>query len=81
MVTIVGIQINDRQAEAGKVQGVLTGFGCSIKTRIGLHEASKDFCSPSGLIILEMLDQPEEIARFEKALSEIKGIVVKKMQF
>jgi len=53
-VTVLGIRIEDRVKEAGEVQKVLTKFGCSIKTRLGLHEVSNDFCSSSGLILLEL---------------------------
>lgn len=80
-LTILGIQINERNAEAGKVQGVLTKYGCSIKTRLGLHETSSDHCSPSGLILLEMINDATEISKFEKDLSAIGGIIVKKMEF
>ena len=41
-ICIIGIKINDRIKEAGKVQQVLTDYGCSIKTRLGLHEVTDD---------------------------------------
>jgi hypothetical protein len=31
---------------------VLTGWGCMIKTRLGIHEGTMEDCSERGLIIL-----------------------------
>jgi len=35
---ILGILIPDRVKDAVKIQEALTKYGCSIKTRLGLHE-------------------------------------------
>ncbi|NLF43297.1 MAG: hypothetical protein GX587_11425 [Bacteroidales bacterium] len=78
---ILGIFIHDRNKEAGKVQGVLTKYGCSIKTRLGLHEVSDDFCASSGLILLELVGDKNECTRLENDLLGIDGIQVKKMYF
>ncbi len=78
---ILGIQIIDRVKEAGKVQDVLTKFGCSIKTRLGLHEVSNDICSTSGLLILELCGDQSEQDKLENVLNDIDGIIIKKMVF
>ncbi len=78
-VRILGIRINDRVKEAGNVQRVLTQFGCSIKTRLGLHEVTDSHCSTSGLIILELTGSKDEQDKFFKELQIIKGITLKSM--
>lgn len=78
MFTIMAIKIEPRNSAAPKVQEILTKFGCIIQTRLGLHEASKDICSNSGLIILNLIhDEKEEISKLSKELSEIDGVVTK----
>ena len=51
---VILIKIDHRSTEAGKVQQILTEYGCSIKVRLGLHEVSKEFCANDGLIVLEV---------------------------
>jgi hypothetical protein len=60
---------------------VLTKFGCTIKTRLGLHEVKDDFCARSGLIILELTGSREEFFKLENELLKIDGLEVKKMVF
>lgn len=80
-IAILGISVYDRKKEVGEVQKVLTKFGCSIKTRLGLHEVSDDFCSKSGLIILELFGEVKDQEKLEKKLNAIEGVEVKKMVF
>ena len=82
MRTILGIQVGDRVHEAVKVQELLTKYGCVIKTRLGLHEASSNNCSSNGLIILEFLPESEkEIGLIEAELSALETVTVRKMEF
>ena len=53
-IWILGIYISDRMKESKQVQSILTKFGCSIKTRLGLHEVTDDYCATSGILILEL---------------------------
>ena len=78
---ILGVLITDRKKEAGEVQKVLTKFGCSIKTRLGLHEASDETCSNEGLILLELTGEYKEMDNLEKELESIEGTQTKKMTF
>jgi ribose 5-phosphate isomerase len=81
MRTIMGIEIQNREELAVKVQGLLTKHGCVIKTRLGLHETG-NFCSPSGLIILEFApDDSGEYATLENELNELEGVVARRMEF
>ena len=57
---IMGIHISDRMNKAGEVQALFTKYGCNIKTRIGLHDASDNVCAPNGVVVLEMVG--EELA-------------------
>ncbi len=81
---IMGIQIDTRSSDALEVQKLLGENGCIIKTRLGLHDASKEnqVCSPQGLVILEFVNGADkEIAELESALNEIKNVSVQKMEF
>lgn len=79
---IMGIQLQQRVETATAVQNLLTKYGCSIQTRLGVHQASDDACSQRGLIILEFIDQADkEIAALETELNAIGSVIVKKMEF
>ena len=76
--TILGVHVAQRTKHAAKVQKILTEYGCSIRTRIGLHDAFEGVCSPNGLILLEMVSQTAELTA---ALAKLPGVTVKKMVF
>ncbi len=80
-IWILGIHITDRVKEVSDIQSVLTKFGCTIKTRLGLHEVKEDFCARSGLILLELTGSREEFIKLENELLKIGGLDVKKMVF
>lgn len=79
--TILGIKITKRVEKSTQVQDLLTKFGCSIRTRLGLHEASEDYCSEEGLIILELVGDEGEMLKLEEELKRIPGVEVRKMVF
>ena len=76
--TILGVHVAQRTRHTAKVQKILSDYGCSIRTRLGLHEAGAGFCSPNGLILLEVVGQAAELAA---ALAQVPGVSVKKMVF
>lgn len=78
---VVGVHITDRVSHVPSVQGVLTEYGCNIKTRIGLHEVSDGFCSPNGLLLVEMVGATETVNNFVSALKAIEGVDVQQMVF
>jgi len=78
---IIGIRVSDRMKDIAALQSVLTKFGCTIKTRLGLHEVKDDYCSPGGLILLELTGQTEEFFKLENELLKIDGLEVRKMVF
>ncbi|HOO20959.1 MAG TPA: hypothetical protein PL011_06195 [Kiritimatiellia bacterium] len=76
--TILGVHVAQRTKHTARVQRILTDFGCSIRTRVGLHDAGDGFCSPNGLILLEMVDRAGDLSA---ALAKVPGVTVKKMSF
>ncbi len=78
---LVGVHITERAKHAGEVQGILTKYGCSIRTRLGLHEADKGACSPNGLIVLEMTDDEAAASAMMDELKALEGIEVQQMVF
>jgi len=78
---VLGIHIQNRVKDAPEIQKLLTCYGCNIKTRIGLHEVSEDFCSGVGLIILEMVGDPANCTKLADSLNAFDGVEVQKMIF
>lgn len=77
----MGIEIQNRETLAVKVQELLTVHGCVIKTRLGLHETG-NFCSPTGLIILEFAKgDKDEYEKLENELNNLEGIIARRMEF
>ncbi|NFH80529.1 hypothetical protein FDA09_09280 [Clostridium botulinum] len=76
---IMAVTIDPISAHAPEVQTILTKHGCIIKTRVGLHEVSKNSCSEQGLIILHIHSSLEEIKVLENDLLKIDGVKVKHM--
>ena len=72
---VILIYQKSRENTAVKVQEVLTGFGCFIKTRLGIHDSESN-CSPRGLIILEMAGDKDQAANCKAKLEEINDVTV-----
>ncbi|MBN2528441.1 MAG: hypothetical protein JXR76_18780 [Deltaproteobacteria bacterium] len=78
---IVAIHITDRIRHAGELQQILSQYGCYIKTRLGLHEASDSYCSTNGIIILEMLGNESKADSMVAEIENIVGVEVQKIVF
>lgn len=78
---IVGVHITDRMQNVPQLQSLLSEYGCHIKTRIGLHDVSDNFCSPNGLILIELVGADVKKEEFIATLNTIKGIDVQVMLF
>lgn len=79
---IIGIEVGHRAQSVQKVQELLTEYGCNINTRLGLHSASEEFCSPKGLILLELIDNSEDAAaELTEKLEALEDVLVKQMEF
>lgn len=77
--TILGVLLKKRVETAKSFQEILSKYGCSIKTRIGIHAASENVCSPDGVILLDVIG--DEIDVLEKDLKALDGAEVQKMVF
>lgn len=78
---VLGVHVSDRTKHAHQVQELLTEYGCSIKTRIGLHNVSDNFCSPNGLLLLELAGDEKPIFELLAKLEAVEGVDVQKMIF
>ena len=76
---IMAIRTEKRRANAQALQEALTSSGCAIKMRLGLHEAGT-VCSEEGLILLQLVNQPEELAALKAALDKIEGLHYQTME-
>jgi len=71
---VLAILLAKRKETAVNVQKILTGWGCMIKTRLGIHDGVLDNCSDAGLIILELVGDPEKMREFQRKLELIQGV-------
>jgi len=74
MKTILLILIGNRKNSAVQVQKVLTGWGCMIKTRLGIHDGVMDDCSDEGLLILELYGEREKMEELARKVALVKGV-------
>ena len=74
MKTILIILIGQRKQAAVQVQKVLTGWGCMIKTRLGIHDGVMENWSDQGLIILELAGDRKQMTELARKVSLIKGV-------
>ncbi len=78
---ILGVHITDRVRNAPLVQQLFTEYGCNIRTRLGLHEVDQNYCSPHGLVILELFGEEKLRNELRDKLSAITGVQVREMIF
>ncbi|MFO7998187.1 MAG: hypothetical protein R6U86_04315 [Bacteroidales bacterium] len=80
-IRVLGVLVKEPGKAAIEVQRILTKYGCSIRTRLGLNELEKESCAGCGLILLELMGNPDESIRLENELLEVEDVVVRKMVF
>jgi hypothetical protein len=80
-IRILGVYVETRGQAAQKVQQILTKYGCSVRTRLGLHTPATNKCKNCGLILLELTGNPDECLRLENELWAQEGVKVQKMVF
>lgn len=71
---ILVTRLDERTSNAKEMQKILSESGCSIKARLGLHETSEDYCSTSGIIILQLFTDLAGAKELEKQLASLPGI-------
>ncbi len=74
MKTILLILIGKRKQAAVQVQKVLTGWGCIIRTRIGIHDGVLENCTDKGLLILELVGDRKKMDELARKVSLIKDV-------
>jgi hypothetical protein len=77
---MLAVHVTDRLKKALLVQQTLSQFGDVIRTRLGLHEVGKDYSSPGGIMILDIVSELKA-RQLQKALDKIKGIETKLVVF
>jgi len=78
---ILGVQVTNRLKNVADVQKVLSEYGCNIKTRLGLHDVNENYCSTTGLLLMETYGDEKSILEMETKLRAIDGLVIQKMTF
>jgi hypothetical protein len=78
--TVMVILVGKRKETAVNVQKILTGWGCMIKTRLGIHDGVLDQCSETGLIILELVGEQDKKDELLRKLSLLDGVNAKIVQ-
>jgi len=78
---ILGVQVTNRLQNVSEVQKVLSEYGCNIKTRLGLHDVNENYCSTTGLLLMETYGDEKSILEMETKLRAIDGLVIQKMTF
>ena len=79
MKTILLVRISKRKDAAVNTQKVLTGWGCIIKTRLGIHDGVLENCSDEGMLILELVGNEEDKSELTRKLSLLKGVTTKRV--
>jgi len=81
-IRILGIHVRKEADEIERLQEVLSSYGCSIRTRIGLHNCNGEYSPETkGVILLELVGNPDEMENMENRLKQIAHIDVKRMTF
>ena len=78
---IVGVHVTNRMKNAKEVQGLLSEYGCSIKTRLGLHDVDENHCATNGILILELTGDETESNKLISKLQAVTGVELQKMEF
>ena len=76
---IIGILVPMNTGSVKSVQKLLTSYGCSIRTRLGVNETF--YGEKAGLIILELTGDPEQRKLLERDLKALEQIHVRTMTF
>ncbi len=71
------VLVDGRKQSAVKVQQILTEWGCLIKTRLGIHDGVLDNCTEHGLIILELVGDPDKHQEMTRKLNLLPGVKAK----
>lgn len=74
---VLSILVGKRKETAVNVQKILTGWGCMIRSRLGLHDGTLDNCAESGLIIIELVGEKEKMDELLRKLTLLEDVSAK----
>ena len=77
---VLAVHVTDRLKKVPSVQTILSQYGDVIRTRLGLHEVSKGFSAPGGILILDIVSEAKA-RKLQNALDKINGIETKLVLF
>jgi hypothetical protein len=77
---VLAVHVTDRLKEVPLVQKTFSQFGNVIRTRLGLHEITKDYSSPEGIMVLDIVGE-SKARQLQKSLNKIHGIETKLVVF
>ena len=72
--TVLLVLVSDRKEVAIKVQKILTDWGCTIKTRLGIHDGVLDNCSNYGLMVLDIVGEKKKNEEMTRKLNLLDGV-------
>ena len=72
VVAVVGLVISNRDELIMGVQKILSVYGCSIRTRLGINE--DEHGENTGLILLELIGEHEQMNSLVDRLSKVEGV-------
>lgn len=79
---ILGMTVSNRREVAADVQKILSRYGCSIRTRLGINDSEDEgMTEAGGLIILELTGEITEWEKLEAELRQVLNVEVNKMDF
>ena len=70
---VLAVHVTDRLKKIPLVQKTSSQFGDVIRTRLGLHEISKDYSAPGGILILNIVIE-SKARQLQKTQDKIHGI-------
>ncbi len=76
MWNIMVIKVGRIGEDALKVQSLLNEYNCSIKTRLGLHQAG-DVCGTEGVIVLDLTGDKGDMDTLVKELNKLPSVKAK----
>ena len=80
MTAIIGILIEDKRGNVGKVQEILSEFCCDIRTRLGINDYDEKTCASRGIILIDV-PRGENADKIKTKLNSIQNVTIKEMDF
>ncbi|HDZ41781.1 MAG TPA: hypothetical protein ENH59_08925 [Bacteroidetes bacterium] len=78
-VAVAGLIIKNRSEIISEVQKVLTSFGCTIRTRLGINQELNG--EEMGLILLELIGDNSEMNKLIQRLNDLGDVSVRTITF